>query len=59
MAHEPDFDIDDAALDLMLAEARADAPLPSAALMARIGADAARVQAGQGQAAGRPARPPA
>ncbi|WP_172331519.1 hypothetical protein [Mangrovicoccus sp. HB161399] len=44
MAHERDLDIDDAALDLILAGARADAPLPSAALLARIEADAARLQ---------------
>ncbi len=44
MAHDREDYLDDAALDLILAGARADAPLPSVALLARIEADAARFQ---------------
>lgn len=40
----PNRDIDDAALDALFAEARADDPVPTDALLARIAADAAMVQ---------------
>ncbi|WP_138468915.1 hypothetical protein [Poseidonocella sp. HB161398] len=44
MAHEHDTGLDDAALDRLLAEMRHAPELPSAALLARIEADAARIQ---------------
>lgn len=43
MTHDPKFELSDAELDRLLAEARLDTALPSANFMARLEADALRM----------------